>query len=293
MSILVNKNTRIITQGITGKFGSYHTGISLKYGSCFVGGVTPGKGGQKVHGLPVFNTVKEAKNETGCNASVIFVPPNFAKDALFEAIDSDIELIVCITEGIPLKDMLQVHDRLKKSQKSKLVGPNCPGIVAPGLCRIGIMPANIFQKGSLGIVSRSGTLTYEAIFQSTKAHIGQSTCIGIGGDPIIGLDFIDIIKLFEKDDETKAILMIGEIGGRLEEEAANWIKNNKTKPIFSYIAGRYAPKGTTMGHAGAIIENGFGDVKEKLMLLKDAGVHIILNPHEMGSEIKKIMECHV
>jgi succinyl-CoA synthetase alpha subunit len=293
MSILVSKNTRIITQGITGKFGSYHTGVSLKYGSCFVGGVTPNKGGQNVHGLPVFNTVKEAKNQTGCNATVIFVPPNFAKDALIEAIDSEIELIVCITEGIPLKDMLQVHACLKKSQKSKLIGPNCPGIVAPGLCRIGIMPENIFKKGSLGIVSRSGTLTYEAIFQSTKANIGQSTCVGIGGDPIIGLDFIDVIKLFEKDEETKAILMIGEIGGHLEEEASYWIKNNTSKPIFSYIAGRFAPKGTTMGHAGAIIEDGFGGVKEKLMLLKDAGVHVIVNLHEIGSEIKKIMECHV
>lgn len=292
MAILVNSNTRIITQGITGKFGLRHTEISLNYGSKFVGGVTPGKGGQKALGLPVFNTVLEAKNNLNCNASVIFVPPQYAKDALIEAIDAQIELVVCITEGIPLKDMLEVKAFLKKSGKTKLIGPNCPGIVSPNLCRIGIMPPNIFKKGKLGIVSRSGTLTYEAIFQSSKANIGQSTCIGIGGDPITGLDFIDVLKLFEEDKETNAVLMIGEIGGNLEEQACEWIKKNATKPIFAYIAGRYCPEGRRMGHAGAIVEEGLGGVAAKLIALKDAGVHLILNPHEMGITLKNKLDAN-
>lgn len=290
MAILVNKKTRVITQGITGKSGKTHTELSLACGSSFVGGVTPGKGGEEVLGLPVFDTVYEAKEALCCNASVIFVPAPFALDAILEAIDSEIELIVCITEGIPTRDMLKVYDALIRSGKSRLIGPNCPGVITPGECRIGIMPSYIHKKGKVGVVSRSGTLTYEAVWQTTKLGLGQSTCVGIGGDPIIGSNYIDILKLFEADPETSAILMIGEIGGRLEEEAAEWIKGYATKPIVAFIAGSTAPKGRRMGHAGAIISGGLGSAQEKIQTLRRAGVTLASNPAEMGVALQGVLK---
>lgn len=284
MSILANKKTRVITQGITGKSGTFHTEQSLLYKSQFVGGVTPGKGGEKVLKLPVYDTVKEAKEALDCNASVIFVPAPFAAQAILEAEKAQIELIVCITEGIPIRDMLEVKNVMNKS-KSILIGPNCPGIITPGECRIGIMPSYIHKKGKVGIVSRSGTLTYEGVFQTTKLGLGQSTCVGIGGDPIAGCSFIDILKRFENDPETEAVLLIGEIGGSEEEEAAEWIKSYSSKPIAALIAGLMAPVGKRMGHAGAIISGNVGTAKQKIETLKNAGVEIAKTPADMGNAV--------
>lgn len=289
MAILINKKTRVITQGITGKAGHFHTEQCIAYGSHFVGGVTPGKGGQKTLGLPVFDTVWEAKEATGCDASMIFVPPAFAAEAILEAENAGIALIVCITEGIPIRDMLEVSAVMRSSKTSRLIGPNCPGIITPGQCKIGIMPGYIHKPGHIGIVSRSGTLTYEAVWQTTQLEIGQSTCVGIGGDPLNGTNFIDILELFEKDPETKGILLIGEIGGEAEEQAADWIKSNCTKPIAAFIAGTTAPSGRRMGHAGAIISGGKGTAKDKIAALKAATVIVAETPAEMGIAMQKAM----
>ncbi len=287
MAILINKNTKIITQGISGKAGRFHTEQGLLYGSKFVAGVTPGKGGQEVLGLPVFDTVYEAKKNTDCDASVIFVPAPFAADAILEAEDAGIPLIICITEGIPVRDMLEVSRVLKNSKTSRLVGPNCPGVITPGECKIGIMPGYIHRKGKIGIVSRSGTLTYEAVWQTTGLGLGQSSCVGIGGDPLNGTHFIDVLELFEKDPETEAILMIGEIGGDAEEKAAEWIRDHCTKPVAAFIAGVTAPPGRRMGHAGAIISGGKGTAKEKMEMLIKAGVLVAKSPAEMGVAVQK------
>lgn len=285
MAVLINKKTRVITQGISGKAGRFHTEQCLLYGSQFVGGVTPGKGGQEILGLPVFDTVYEAKKKTHCDASVIFVPAPYAADAILEAEDAGVPLIVCITEGIPVHDMLEVSRVMKNSKKSRLIGPNCPGVITPDECKIGIMPGYIHKKGKVGIVSRSGTLTYEAVWQTTILGLGQSTCVGIGGDPLNGTNFIDVLELFEKDPETKAILLIGEIGGSAEEEAAHWIKAHSSKPVAAFIAGVTAPPGRRMGHAGAIISGGKGTAEGKMKELKAAGVFVCESPAEMGSGV--------
>jgi succinyl-CoA synthetase alpha subunit len=290
MAILVDKNTRVVVQGITGKEGSFHALQCKAYGTQVVAGVTPGKGGQKVEDIPVFNTVESAVKETSANCSLIFVPPAFAADAIVEALDAGIELVVCITEGIPVRDMLKVkHYMLRNYPKAKLIGPNCPGVITPGEAKVGIMPGHIFKRGTIGIVSRSGTLTYEASHQLTRYGLGQSTAVGIGGDPVHGLSHKDVIAMFNEDPETEAILMIGEIGGTAEEEAAEYIKQFVKKPVFAYIAGITAPPGRRMGHAGAIITGGKGTAQAKMSALRDAGVHVIENPAFIGKTVAEVL----
>jgi len=289
MSVLVDKKTKLVVQGITGSEGSFHTQQMVEYGTNVVAGVTPGKGGMMHHDIPVFNTVADAVKETDANASVIFVPAGFAADAILEGIDAGLPLIICITEGIPTRNMLEVKTALDASN-SRLIGPNCPGVISPGKAKIGIMPGFIHQKGNVGVVSRSGTLTYEAVYQLTQLGIGQSTCIGIGGDPIIGTQFIDAIKLFNEDKDTSAIVMIGEIGGTAEEEAAEYVKKNVKKPVIGFIAGRTAPPGRRMGHAGAIIAGGKGTAAEKMEVMKKARITVVESPALIGDTVKKVMQ---
>jgi succinyl-CoA synthetase alpha subunit len=288
MSVLIDKNTRVITQGFTGKQGTFHSEQSIAYGTQFVGGVTPNKGGQKHLDLPVFNTVAGAMNETDANASMIYVPPQFAYASILEAIEAQMPVIACITEGIPVQDMLKIRAILKTSD-SILIGPNCPGVITPDECKLGIMPGNIHQAGSVGVISRSGTLTYEAVHQTTQTGLGQSTCIGIGGDPIQGMSFIDCLSLFEADSQTQSIIMVGEIGGSAEEEAAEYIQSHMSKPVVSYIAGLSAPKGKRMGHAGAVISAGTGKAIDKINALKKVGVAIAPTPATMGETLLEVL----
>ena len=288
MSILVNKDSKVIVQGFTGSEGTFHAGQMIEYGTNVVGGVTPGKGGQKHLDKPVFNTVSEAVSKTGADVSIIFVPPAFAGDAIMEAAQAGIKIIVCITEGIPVKDMIAVKEYLT-DKDARLIGPNCPGIITAGEAKIGIMPGFIFKKGTVGIVSKSGTLTYEAVDQTTKAGLGQTTAIGIGGDPIIGTTTLDAVKMFEADPETKGIIMIGEIGGNLEALAAEWIKDNGTKPVVAFIAGETAPEGRTMGHAGAIVSGADDTATAKKQILRDAGVHVVDSPADLGSKMAELL----
>ena len=289
MSVLVNKQTRLLVQGFTGREGTFHAQQAIAYGSTVVGGVTPGKGGQKHLDLPVFDTVADAVKATGANASVIFVPPPFAADAIMEATDAGIPLVVCITEGIPAADMVRAWAYLKEHPATRLIGPNCPGIISPGQCKIGIMPGHIHKQGHVGVVSRSGTLTYEAVGQLTTLGIGQSTCIGIGGDPIIGTTHTDAIRLFNEDPDTHAIVMIGEIGGNAEEQAAAYIKEHVKKPVVGFIAGQTAPPGRRMGHAGAIISGGSGKAEDKIAAMKGAGVTVCASPAEIGEKVKNVI----
>lgn len=288
MAILLNKNSKIVVQGFTGKEGSYHSKQMIEYGTQVVAGVTPGKGGTTHMEKPVFNTVAEAVKTTGANVSAIFVPPPFAADAILEAADAGVELIICITEGIPAVDMVRVKNFIRTTS-SKLVGPNCPGVISPGESKVGIMPASIHKKGRIGIVSRSGTLTYEAVNQISRIGMGQSTAVGIGGDPIIGSNFVDILKLFKDDSETDAVVMIGEIGGTMEEDAAEYINKEFNKPVISFISGQTAPPGRRMGHAGAIISGGKGTAKEKMNTLRDNGIHVVENPADIGDMVKKVL----
>ena len=288
MSILVDESTRLIVQGLTGREGSFHTAQAVEYGTNVVGGVTPGKGGTKHEGIDVFNSVEDARKQTGANASVIFVPPPFAADAIMEAADAGIELVVCITEGIPTFDMIHTMAFLE-GKPTRLIGPNCPGVISPEKCKIGIMPGHIHRKGLVGVVSRSGTLTYEAVGQLSGRDIGQSTCIGIGGDPIIGTNFIDVMQLFNDDPGTEAIIMIGEIGGTAEEEAAEFVKANVGKPVVGFICGQTAPPGRRMGHAGAIIAGGKGTAEEKMKAMGEAGIHVVRSPAKMGEAIEEAL----
>jgi succinyl-CoA synthetase alpha subunit len=288
LTILVDKNTRLAVQGITGKEGSFHARQCREYGTNIVAGITPGKGGTVHEGTPIFNTVEEAVEKEGANASVIFVPPPFAADAILEAVAAGVELVICITEGIPTLDMVRVMSVVARSG-SRLIGPNCPGIISPGKCKIGIMPGRIFREGPVGVVSRSGTLTYEAVHQLSGRNIGQSTCIGIGGDPVIGTNFIDALMLFNEDPETEAIVMVGEIGGTAEEEASKFIKENVKKPVVGFIAGRTAPPGRRMGHAGAIISGGKGTAEEKIETMRKFGIHVVLSPAEIGEAMAKLI----
>jgi succinyl-CoA synthetase alpha subunit len=286
MSILVNKSTRVICQGITGKAGAFHTRHCLQYGTRMVGGVTPGKGGETIEGLPVFDTVVQAVEQTGANASMIFVPAAFTADAILEALDAGIEVIVAITEGVPVLDMVHVYDVVQR-KGVQLIGPNCPGVITAEECKIGIMPGYIHQRGCVGVISRSGTLTYEAVWQTTQLGLGQTTCVGLGGDPIVGTSFIDLLRQFESDPETEAILMIGEIGGTAEEEAAAFIREHVTKPVAAFVAGRTAPPGKRMGHAGAIISGGKGTAAEKIAALQEAGIEVARGPADMGEAVKR------
>ena len=288
MAVLVGKETRLLVQGLTGKEGTFHTKQAIEYGTKVVAGVTPGKGGQSHEGTPVFNTVSEAVEETGANASVIFVPPPFAADAIMEAAAADLPVVVCISEGIPTMDMVRVWSFLE-GRRTRLIGPNCPGIITPGGCKIGIMPGHIHTAGPVGVVSRSGTLTYEAVGQLTQIGLGQSTCVGIGGDPIVGTDFIDMLGLFQGDDQTEAIVLIGEIGGTAEEEAAEYVTRHVTKPVVSFIAGQTAPPGRRMGHAGAIISGGKGTAAEKMKALREAGIHVVDTPAGIGETVRKAL----
>ncbi len=293
MSILINRNTRVVTQGITGKTGMFHTQTSRAYANgknCYVAGVNPKKAGETFEGIPIFGTVKEAKEKAGVNTSVIYVPPPFAADAIWEAVEADLDLVICITEGIPVRDMVVVRDRMRKEgRKTLLVGPNCPGVITPDEIKIGIMPGHIHKKGRVGVVSRSGTLTYEAVGQLTELGIGQSTAVGIGGDPVNGLKHIDVMKLFNDDPDTDAVIMIGEIGGSDEEEAARWVKANMKKPVVGFIAGVTAPPGKRMGHAGAIISGGKGTAQEKLAVMAACGIKVTKNPSEMGRLLKSVL----
>ncbi len=289
MSILVNKNTRVLTQGITGATGQLHTRACKEYGTKMVGGVVPGKGGTDFEEIPIFDTVEQARRATGCDATVIYVPPPFAADAILEAAAAGVELIICITEGVPILDMVKVKAYLAGT-KSRLIGPNCPGIITPGECKIGIMPGYIHKPGDIGVVSRSGTLTYEAVYQLTQLGIGQSSCIGIGGDPIVGTGHIDALKLFNEDPKTRAVILIGEIGGTAEEEAAEYIKQHFKKPVVAFIAGQTAPKGRRMGHAGAIISGGRGTAADKIAALKTAGIAVAMSPADLGSTMKAVLE---
>ena len=290
MSILVDKASRVMVQGITGKEGSFHSGQMMEYGTNIVAGVTPGKGGQKFEDrVPVYDTVKEAVAETGANVSIIFVPPAFAADAVYEAADAGIESVVCISEGIPALDMLKVYNYLD-STSTRMIGPNCPGIISPGKCKVGIMPGFIHHEGTVGVISRSGTLTYEAVDQVTRLGLGQSTCIGIGGDPVIGTRFIDALKLFKEDDDTELVVLIGEIGGTAEEEAAEWIKKNLNKPVVAFIAGQTAPPGRRMGHAGAIISGGKGDAESKIAAMESAGIKVSPSPARIGKTLVEVLK---
>lgn len=289
MSILINKQTRVLCQGITGRVGEFHTKGCLEYGTQIVAGCTPGKGGETVEGVPVFNTVEQAVAETAANATMIFVPPAFTADAILEAVDAGIGVVVAITEGVPVLDMVNVYDVVKDSD-SVLIGPNCPGLITPEECKIGILPGYIHKKGSVGVISRSGTLTYEAVWQLSNVGLGQSTCVGLGGDPIVGTSFIDLLQLFQADGETEAILMMGEIGGTAEEEAAEFVKAHVTKPVAAFIAGRTAPPGKRMGHAGAIVSGGKGTAAEKVAALQAAGIEVAESPADMGAAVQRAME---